>query len=386
MVRRTRKATWLVGAAALVAVVFAPSAMATSVVDASKSATGHWTRSFEWTIDKSVTPASHSMQAGQSGTSTYTIALTKSAGTDSAWVDGSVCVTNVGADVTENLTITDRVQVNTGSGFPPGQFIATAAVDTSGNPVLDSGESHCYAYSIPLTPVAGAIGYRNNAAVRVTNDPRCSDGDPTTAPGCNPGDPFGPNVVADFNLPASPTLINNAVNVDDTNPAGDAGPFTSSTSYSYDRTFTCDGDQGTHVNTATIVETGQSDNATVTVTCTPPPPPGGEGCTPGYWKNHPESYGGTGVTSTSTLASVGFNVAATLTFQTALSTGGGGIRALLRHASAAYLNAASPNVDYSLTTAQVVAMTNAAIASGSYEATKNIFEGHNEDGAPGFCD
>jgi hypothetical protein len=162
------------------------------------------------------------------------------------------------------------------------------ALDLSANPVLSSGESHCYPYSIPLTPVAGAVGYRNNAAVRVTNDPRCEDGDPATAPGCNPGDPFGPNVTALFNLPA-PTLINNSVNVDDTNNAGDAGPFSSSTSYTYTRTFTCDGDEGTHPNTATIVETGQSDDASVTVTCTPPPDPG---CTytQGYWKTH-SKYG-----------------------------------------------------------------------------------------------
>jgi hypothetical protein len=221
----------------------------------------------------------------------------------------------------------------------------------------------------------------------VTNDPRCFDGDPTTAPGCDPGDPFGPNVSADFNLPASPTLINDSINVDDTNPGGDAGPFSSTTSYTYDRTFTCDGDEGQHPNTATIIETGQSDDALVTVTCTPPPPTGNEGCTPGYWKNHPESYGGTGVTASSTLASVGFNVTPTLTFQQALELNGpGGLNALLRHAAAAYLNAASPNVDYPLTAGQVVAATNAAIASGDYEPTKDEFDDFNNLGSPGFCD
>ena len=57
---------------------------------------------------------------------------------------------------------------------------------------------------------------------------------------------------------------------------------------SYDRTFTCDEDSGEHVNTATIRETGQSDDAKVTVTCTPPP----QGCsyTQGYWKTH-SKYG-----------------------------------------------------------------------------------------------
>ena len=45
---------------------------------------------------------------------------------------------------------------------------------------------------------------------------------------------------------------------------------------------------------------------------------------------------------------------------------------------AALLNAASPNVDYPLTTAQVISKFNAAYASGSYEATKNEFAGLNE--------
>lgn len=87
-----------------------------------------------------------------------------------------------------------------------------------------------------------------------------------------------------------------------------------------------------------------------------------------------------------TLASVGFNVSATLTFSQALRLRGGGLNALLRHAAAAYLNAASPNVDYPLTTTQVVTRTNTAIASGQYESQKNQFAGFNEDGSPGFCD
>jgi hypothetical protein len=81
---------------------------------------------------------------------------------------------------------------------------------------------------------------------------------------------------------------------------------------------------------------------------------------PGYWKNHPEAFAGTGVTPTTTLVSVGFSVDAGLTFQEALELKGGDLNALPRHAAAAYLTAASPGVDYPLTTAQVVTETNAA--------------------------
>ena len=70
-----------------------------------------------------------------------------------------------------------------------------------------------------------------------------------------------------FNIPSSPTLINDSINVDDTN--GGSWPFSASGSVTYDRTFTCDEDAGEHLNTATIRQTGQSDDAKVTVTCTP---------------------------------------------------------------------------------------------------------------------
>jgi hypothetical protein len=96
-----------------------------------------------------------------------------------------------------------------------------------------------------------------------------------------------------------------------------------------------------------------------------------EGCTPGYWKNHPESW--VGFTTGQTLESV-FDVPNELgldnaTLLEALSFGGGpGVEGasqiLLRAAVAALLNSASPGVDYPLTTAQVIAQVNAALATG----------------------
>jgi hypothetical protein len=271
-VGRTRAAC-IVAAVALLALVFGPTAGATSPLTASKTAEARWTKTFTWTIDKSVDPASHDLLTGESGTSTYTIAVTKSAGTTSpVTVSGEVCVANNGPVATENLTITDRV-----AALLPGGTLSLAIgpVDTSANPVLDPGESHCYPYSFVITPRADAVGYRNDAQIKITNDPR------------DPGQPLGPSVSASFTVPATPTLINDSINVDDTN--GMSWPFSSSGSVSYTKTFTCDEDEGQHVNTATIRETGQSDDASVTVTCTPPPP---DGCTYtiGYWKTH-SKYG-----------------------------------------------------------------------------------------------
>ncbi len=266
---RVKKAAFVAALVAVVGAVFAPTALATTPLTISKTATAHWTRTHDWTIDKSVTPASHDLTTGQSGTSTYTVALTKSAGTDAIWVDGSVCVSNAGPLATENLTISDRIIAILPGGTRT--LVSTNALDVSANPVLDAGESHCYPYSFAVGPFPNAVGYANDARATITNDAR------------EPGTPMGPSAEAPFTFPASPTLVRDSVNVDDTN--GMSWLFAASGSVSYDRTFTCDEAAGTHDNTATIRETGQHDSASVTVTCTPPPPPG---CTytQGYWKNH----------------------------------------------------------------------------------------------------
>lgn len=145
--------------------------------------------------------------------------------------------------------------------------------------------------------------------------------------------------------------------------------------------------------TETSIESYSSTTTTETTTptTTPPttPPPGGEGCTPGFWKNHPEAYAGTGYSPTTTLGSVFVGLSptyASLTFDQALNLTGGGLDALLRQAVAALLNASSPDVDYPLSAAEVISLTNAAIASGDYESTKDLFDEFNNLTAPGFCD
>ena len=99
---------------------------------------------------------------------------------------------------------------------------------------------------------------------------------------------------------------------------------------------------------------------------------GDEGCTPGYWKNHPESW--QTYTPGQNLESV-FNVPDALgldatTLLQALDLGGGpgvqgGAQILLRAAVAALLNAAHTGVDYPQTAAAVIAAVNTALASNN---------------------
>jgi hypothetical protein len=113
------------------------------------------------------------------------------------------------------------------------------------------------------------------------------------------------------------------------------------------------------------------------------PPGGGEGCTPGYWKQpqHFDSYPA-GYSPNDLFDTYFANAFPGMTLVQVAGQGGGGLKALGRHAVAALLNAASSGVDYDLSVAQVIAAFDAAYASGDYETQKNIFEGYNEQGCP----
>lgn len=237
---------------------FTDNGQAGTTLTATKTAAAHYTRTFPWTISKSVTPTTLDLFRGDAATSEYTVSVTKGAGVDAAWLEGEICVTNGGAVATENLTIVDELSKN-----PSSTVIASVNVDVSSNPVLDpdpdgdgplTGEKGCYTYHIDIPAASITVGatYKNTADVTITNHSG------------HVGTPFGPNPSATAILPAV-TLINDNINVDDTN--GSSWTFSASGSQTYSKTFTCDADKGTHNNTATIRETGQSDDASVTVNC-----------------------------------------------------------------------------------------------------------------------
>ena len=110
------------------------------------------------------------------------------------------------------------------------------------------------------------------------------------------------------------------------------------------------------------------------------PPPGGEGCTPGFWRNHLEDWGPTGLDPSddfdSTFGVDLFNP--NITLDDAINAKGGGDKKLARHGTAALLNALHPEVSYPLTEAQVIA----AVQAGNVDDLVDF----NELLAPGFCD
>src|SRR4051812_5285055 len=105
---------------------------------------------------------------------------------------------------------------------------------------------------------------------------------------------------------------------------------------------------------------------------------GTQGCTPGYWKqsHHFDSWPA-GIAPTDLFGPTFLNTStfATMTLLAVLEQGGGGDKALGRHAVAALLNALSPGVDYPYTSAQVQWMVFTALASNdakTIEATKDL--------------
>jgi hypothetical protein len=114
---------------------------------------------------------------------------------------------------------------------------------------------------------------------------------------------------------------------------------------------------------------------------------GGEGCTPGYWKqpHHLDSWVATGYDPGDffdTVFGVTSSFGPTFTLLDALKQGGGGEKALGRHAVAALLNSANPDVSYAFTEAEVIALVQAAYASGDFKDAKKLLEEQNQSGCP----
>jgi hypothetical protein len=103
-----------------------------------------------------------------------------------------------------------------------------------------------------------------------------------------------------------------------------------------------------------------------------------EGCTPGFWRNvtrpSERAWGMTGYERTDV-------VFGDKSLQQHLNTTGGLLDQLNFHTAAALLNASHPGIDYPYTKAEILALYDAAIASGDYEPLKDLFDAANNLGS-----
>jgi hypothetical protein len=130
----------------------------------------------------------------------------------------------------------------------------------------------------------------------------------------------------------------------------------------------------THLDQVRIITKGDDPNQ------------GGQGCTPGYWKqaHHYDSW--VGYTPDQSFESVFGRDAfgGDPSLGAVVGFGGGGVNALGRHAVAALLNASSADVSYEYSTSEVISMFQAAFDSGAaaIESTKDLFDVANNAGCP----
>ncbi len=114
---------------------------------------------------------------------------------------------------------------------------------------------------------------------------------------------------------------------------------------------------------------------TPTTTPTKTPTPSNRGCSPGYWKNHPGSWGATGYSPNQTVSSVFYasNLYSNLGNSSLIgalyfkggSTTEGEAEILLRSAVAALLNSSYPNMRYPDSASGVISSVNSALSSGN---------------------
>jgi hypothetical protein len=98
----------------------------------------------------------------------------------------------------------------------------------------------------------------------------------------------------------------------------------------------------------------------------------GDGCTPGYWRNHLDEWAATGLSPGDDFDTT-FGVDyfdPDITLDDAINLGGGGIRKVARHGTAALLNALHPEVDYPFSAAEVIAAVQAQDVDALAEANE----------------
>ncbi len=235
----------------------------------SKTATPTFTRTYIWTISKSV-DKTLVKQFGGTATFTYAVVAAQTGFVDSAWaVNGTITVSNpndweaIIADVTDGIDNGGTCAVTGGTGV---------SIAAGGSVTLNYGCTYTSAPS-PLT------GGTNTAT---------ATWDKTAASTPN-GSATGTKAVS-FTTPT--TAVNKTITVTDTFNGGapttlgsltasDSTPFTTQT-FTYSRTIAVPAfDCKSYTNTATIVETGQTASKTVTV-CGPEKT---GALTIGFWQN-----------------------------------------------------------------------------------------------------
>jgi hypothetical protein len=218
-------------------------------LNVTKTADPEIVENYEWEISKDVVPAEWHLFDGETGTSEYEITLTKSVESTDYSVSGEIEIYNPAqfADATIE-SVTDSI---TGVGD------ATVECEVTFPHILAPGDTLTCTYNSALPD----------------DQTRTNEATVTTS-----GDVLGDSGTEEINFTGVVPLTGSFDEVtveDDLYDLSGYGPFSESDSFTYTEVFSCEGAEYTEgvsqamdtENTATIVETGDSDSALVTVTC-----------------------------------------------------------------------------------------------------------------------
>ncbi len=160
--------------------------------------------------------------------------------------------------------------------------------------------------------------------------------------------------------------------------------YHSSTTSTTKATTTSSYHHATTTTKATTTTTTMPTTTTTKATMTTSKPKGDYGCTPGYWRqaHHYDSWAGYSPGQDYEMVFGVVDNSFTATLGQAVRFGGGGRYALARHAVAALLNSANPDVEYQFTTTEVIELVQDAYETGDFEDAKDILEDANEEGCP----
>ncbi len=218
-----------------------------------KTAVERLTRTYLWTIDKSVSPDTWDLNTGDSGTSAYEVTVDKTGSEDSGWtVEGEITISNPNPSTPLDITdVTDEIN--------PGAVAAT--VSCPSDTVAAGGSITCDYGPVDVTDGSD----RTNTATATYQNYSYDEDLVATEDGTS-------DVTGDADVDFSEAVVsevNGTINVSDS-VQGDLGSASDDYTFEYTDTFTCDDDEGENDNTAEIVETGQTADASVTVNCYTP--------------------------------------------------------------------------------------------------------------------
>lgn len=244
-----KKLITVIAAVLLVTALFGPLATASAKAPAharlfqsprltlSQTVQTTFTRTYNWTIKSSARPSVLNMVDGDEAVSRFTVRVARAGYTDSAWtVSGTLHVQN---DTASQAVIT----AVSGTILPSGAQ-ADISCPASFPASLDPGASLDCTYT-------SALRRASTGRVRLVVE--------------TSGDVAGGVSTASFAFGKPAQVVNPTVQVE---AGGQSfGPFSRASSFSFDKTFTCQSQPDELAQTASIPATGQSSQAQVSLNC-----------------------------------------------------------------------------------------------------------------------